>query len=75
MLSVYDNGIGIDPKFQERIFQPFKRLHPEGVYPGIGMGLAFARKIAERHGGYIVVESVPGQGSTFKCFIPERRMN
>jgi PAS domain S-box-containing protein len=65
IFSVADNGIGLDMQYAERIFQMFQRLHELGKYDGSGIGLAIAKRIVERHGGTIRVESQPGQGTTF----------
>ncbi len=71
-LVVSDNGIGFDPQYARRIFRIFERLHGRGTYPGTGIGLALCRKIAERHGGTVVAQSVVGQGSVFTVTLHAR---
>lgn len=74
-IVVEDNGIGFDPKYLDRIFQVFQRLHGRGDYEGSGIGLAICRKIAERHGGSITATSSPGGGARFAVTLPDRRLS
>jgi light-regulated signal transduction histidine kinase (bacteriophytochrome) len=69
-ICVSDNGIGFDPKYTEQIFEPFQRLHGPDDYEGSGIGLAICRKIVQRHGGKVGVETRPGSGSVFWFTLP-----
>ena len=71
VFSVSDNGIGIDPAYQGQVFDLFRRLHAPGDYPGTGIGLALVKKLVDRAGGWIRLESEPGKGTTFLFALPD----
>ncbi|WP_266367381.1 PAS domain-containing protein [Tellurirhabdus rosea] len=70
-ISIEDNGVGFDEKYTERIFQVFQRLHGKSQFPGTGIGLAICRKVVENHHGTITAASKPGEGATFRVYLPE----
>jgi signal transduction histidine kinase len=70
IFSVEDNGIGIQPEYQSQVFGLFKRLHADSNRAGTGIGLALCKKLVERYGGRIWVDSEPGNGSNFQFTIP-----
>ena len=72
LITIADNGIGFDPKYTDRIFQVFQRLHAVGRYPGNGIGLAVCRRIIEHHGGELWAESKEGEGAKFFFTLPRR---
>jgi PAS domain S-box-containing protein len=73
VIHVQDNGIGIQPNHQKRIFMIFQRLHNRNEYPGSGIGLAVSKKIVERHNGRIWLDSTPGEGTTFHVALPKAK--
>ncbi len=71
LCCVSDNGIGLEMDFSEQVFEPFQRLHPRSRFEGTGVGLTIARKIVERHGGKIWLESEPGKGTRVYFTLPK----
>ena len=69
-ITISDQGIGFDPKYLDRIFQVFQRLHGRDKYPGTGIGLAICEKVVTNHGGIITASSQVGQGATFSVYLP-----
>jgi len=74
-ISFADNGIGFEPRYKDRIFEVFQRLHLNNSYPGTGIGLAICKKIAENHGGLIIAEGEPDKGATFHIYLPANNLN
>ncbi len=72
VFTVEDNGIGIDPRYHEQIFTVFRRLHRNSEFPGTGIGLPLCKRIVERHGGVISVDSAPGEGARFSFTLPRK---
>ena len=70
VLTVADNGVGFNPAYEARLFQPFSRLHSPKAFEGLGLGLAITRKIIERHGGHIEASSEPGGGCRVSVRLP-----
>ena len=70
--SLQDNAIGFDPKYLEKIFKPFERLHTASEFEGNGKGLAICRKIVELHGRRLSADSIPGEGSIFTITLPQK---
>ena len=71
-ISFTDNGIGIEEKYHDYIFEHFKRLHSSSEYTGTGLGLSLCRKIVIKHGGQLLVQSELGKGSTFTISLPRQ---
>jgi signal transduction histidine kinase len=70
-LVVTDNGIGIDPKYADKVFAVFQRLHPKEVYPGTGIGLALVQRVVEYHGGRVGVSPAEGGGTRVEWTLPQ----
>ena len=69
-IAVKDNGIGFNPKYRDKIFEVFQRLHIKEDYPGTGIGLAIVKKIVQNHNGIITADSTPNEGATFNIYLP-----
>ncbi|MGV3657792.1 MAG: sensor histidine kinase, partial [Chitinophagaceae bacterium] len=74
LVQVKDNGIGFEQAYAEQIFKMFQRLHGKSEYSGSGVGLAIVRKVVENHNGYIEAEGRPGEGATFKIWLPANNL-
>jgi signal transduction histidine kinase len=72
-VSVKDNGIGFEQRYEQRIFELFQRLHGKTEFAGTGIGLAICKKIAEHHKGFIRARSSPGEGSVFTVYLPAKK--
>ena len=70
-LTISDNGIGFETKYNEKVFDLFKRLHSLNEYSGTGIGLSICKKIVENHKGFITAHGVPGTGTTFNVYLPQ----
>ena len=70
LIVIKDNGIGFAQEYAEKIFQMFTRLHGRSEYSGTGVGLSIVKKVVENHEGFIEVESAPGEGATFRIYLP-----
>jgi len=71
--SISDRGVGFDPKYADRLFQVFQKLHPPSEFPGNGIGLAIVKRLVQGHGGCVEAQAVPNQGATFSFTLPQQR--